>query len=99
MSDQFAVGEVVILQNDPCITEAPEIKRLNGEEVEIVGPLDYWRVTGGYFYSYMVSHPSCEMFFCAPHELRRRRPPTTGEQAIRAMFDVEPSKLSTPEVA
>jgi hypothetical protein len=47
-----------------------------------------WMTSEGPHYTYAVSHPSCaDPFFCAPHELRRRQPPTTGEQSVRAMFD------------
>lgn len=99
MDEQFKVGDIVILQNDPSFTVDAEIKRLNGEEIEIAGPLRIWTLHDGPFYGYMVTHPTCEEFFCAPHELRRPKPPTTGEQSIRAMFDSPPVERRRPVTA
>ena len=94
MSRQFKIGDVAILRNDPSITVDPQIKALEGEEVQIAGPLRRWNLNTGPFYGYMVSHSSCEDFFCAPHELRRRPPRDTGESRVRAMFDAQPQKVS-----
>jgi len=99
MNGQFNVGDVAILRNDPAITTCPAIKRAEGDEVVIVGSLRVWELTDGPFLGYLVWHPQARDFYCAPHELRRPKPPTTGEQAIRAMFDAPPQPLLVPEVA
>jgi hypothetical protein len=83
----FQIGEIVIIQNDPAITIQTHLHQLDGEEAEIIGPLQTWPTVAGPFYAYVLYHPAVGTICCAPHELRRRRPPTTGEQAVRAMFD------------
>lgn len=99
MSGQFKIGEIVILRNDPSYTTDPDIKSLEGEEVEIAGPLRTWNLIDGPFYGYMVAHPACPDFFCAPHELHRRPPRDTGEKRIRAMFDTPPVERRQPVTA
>lgn len=99
MNAQFNVGDVAILRNDPAITTLHEIKQAEGDEVVIIGSLRVWDLTDGPFYGYMVWHPHARDFLCAPHELCRPKPPTTGEQAIRAMFDAPPKPHFVPEVA
>lgn len=88
MSGQFKVGDIVILRNDPAATTDLELWRLEGEEVEILAPADYEPFDGELLLLFLVRHASYGEFFAAPHELRRRQPPTTGEQKILAMFDV-----------
>ena len=87
MSSQFTVGEVVIIRNDPLITTSEDLKALDGEEVEIIGPAQFELFDDGLLLCYAVQHPSYGPFYAAPHELRRRQPPTTGEQKILAMFE------------
>lgn len=99
MSETFKVGERAILQNDPSFTVDPFIKRINGEEIEIIGELRLRHLGDGPFYGYMVWHPLTEEFFCAPHELRRPKPPTTGEYMIQAMFDAPSQPQPVPEAA
>lgn len=99
MNGQFKVGDVAILRNDLSFTVDPEIKALEGEEVQVAGPLRRWNLNTGPFYGYMVSHLSCDDFFCAPHELRRRPPKSTGEERIRAMFDTSPVDRRKPVTA
>jgi hypothetical protein len=97
MSEQFKVGEVAILQPDPSITISRELIRMSGEEVIVAGPLATWSTDCGPQYTYMVTHPSHAFpFFCAPHELRRKKPPTTGESLIRVMFEAPPQLVKVP---
>jgi hypothetical protein len=99
MNSNFKVGDIVILRNDPSFTIDPGIKRIEGEEVEIIGPLRMRHLGDGPFFGYMVWHPSCQEFYCAPHELRRRPPSTTGEQKIRSMFDAPLADRRAPATA
>jgi hypothetical protein len=102
MSEQFKVGEVVIFQIDPAVTlesELPDLGRLDGEEVVITGRLGYRHGIDRVIYSYEVHHSLYGTILAEPHELRRRQPPTTGEQMIRAMFDAPPQPQPVPEVA
>lgn len=94
MSAPFRVGEIAIHKPDPG--GDPAFTILDGEEVEIIGALEMRDSVDGPYYSYEVFHPAAGDFLCAPHELRRRKPPTTGEQAIRAMFTNAPQRVGEP---
>jgi hypothetical protein len=93
MSEQFRVGEIVILKNDRAVTP-PQLLRFEGEEVEIVGPLGFYECDIGRIHAYVVRHMSGMGLLAEPHELRRRKPPTTGEQSILAMFRDVPEVVS-----
>lgn len=86
MSGQFKVGEIAIAQN--CSNP-----RNNGAECEIIDPLmrrhlaragapgDIWVAQ-----SYRVRLPDGQVFAAMPHQLRKRRPPSTDE-SHQAMLD------------
>jgi hypothetical protein len=82
----FRVGDVVELHS---ITGTHA--RFNGRQVKIIKPLGLY----GGIRSYGIDlpelrlHPATEVYG-EPRFLRRKRPPTTGEQLIRAMFDAPP---------
>jgi hypothetical protein len=99
MSANFKVGEIAIMRNDPAITNESELWRLEGEEVEIIRPARYELFEDGPLWCFTVRHASYGELFAAPHELRRRQPPTTGEAAIRAMFDAPPVDRRRPVIA
>jgi hypothetical protein len=90
MNPKFKPGEIVIIQNDPQITFEPELKRLEGEEVEIIAPARHEPFCDGVLFCHLVRHASYGEFYAAPHELRRKRPPTTGEDGIMARFKAPP---------
>lgn len=80
----FKVGEVAVLCN------LNEVPKYNGQEVTIVGGLAQRKSLqeGCYIWCYEVDvldflgRPS----IVAPHNLRKKRPPTTGEESILALF-------------
>lgn len=93
MSGPFRLGEVVLGQNFVDFTEH------NGEELLVVGGLEYRTVTcltslktvSGM--SYKVQTKYGETFTCGPHQLRRRKPPTTGEESVLALFSGQPQAV------
>jgi hypothetical protein len=87
MSAQFNVGDIAIGQNFVLATD------FNGMEATIVGPLE---MRGGFdcgtgewveTLCYEVEWANGDFSQQEPFYLRRRQPPTTGEQSIIAMFD------------
>jgi hypothetical protein len=97
MSANFKQGEVAILQIDPACTVRMELFRLNGEEVEVTGPLDIYITEENLVqYGYPVRHHSYGSLLCAPHELRRRKPPSTGEESVLALFRGVPQREGAP---
>ena len=96
MSTVFKVGEVVILRIDPACTPRMDLFRLNGEEVEVTGALGIYESMEGSLYCYPVRHRSFGPLLCAPHELRRRKPPTTGEEFVLALFKGVPQREGAP---
>lgn len=85
MSEQFKIGEIAISRLD--LDSHPILIRLSGEDVEIIGPLMVRVLIDGPHLCYDVRHSSGLEFYAAPHELRRRKPPSeTGEQSILALF-------------
>jgi hypothetical protein len=96
MSEQFKAGEIAILYPDATRTLSREHLRLHGEEVEIVEPLDAYETDLGLIRAYRIRHAAYDDLLAEPHELRRRRPPTTGEQMIRSMFDAPPQPEKVP---
>jgi hypothetical protein len=87
MSQAFKVGDVCIWQN--CVGEWAY---LNGIETTITGELEVGidLQTRDYDVGYLTDtrEPGGKFFLQAgAHELRRKDPPTTGEQRIRTMFD------------
>jgi len=99
MNEQFKIGEIVILECDPAATPNRALLRLRGEEVEVVGPLELYETEIGEIYLHAIWHASIGLLWAAPHELRRKRPPTTGEDMIRAMFDTPPVERRRPVTA
>lgn len=73
MSEQFTVGEIAI--HRPDADSPPIFMRLNGEDVEIIGPLMVRILIDRPYFCYDVRHGSGLEFYAAPHELRRRKPP------------------------
>lgn len=85
MTAPFKVGEFAILQN--CVY--PEN---NGEECEIIGPLQMRKsIELGVIMAYEIQYRK-GIAVTSPHMLRRRKPPTTGEASILAMFLTSPQK-------
>jgi hypothetical protein len=91
MSEQFSVGEVAIGQN--C--DGPG---RNGVECTVVDGLAMRTVchtiNRSVIYTiaaYLVTWPNGEVTASTPDQLRKKRPPTTGEQAIRDLFLVAPA--------
>ena len=80
----FKVGEVCVIVGS---TTQPQF---NGCEVVIVD-------VHGTLYGVDVKHPEGGMWLAREGSLRRKRPPPSGEQKIRAMFDVR--RMAVPEVA
>lgn len=82
----FKVGEVAVGQN---FEHYPEH---NGEDLLVVEGLSHgamfvgrarrW-ISGPH---YRVQSSSGEEFLVRPHNLRKKRPPTTGEESILALF-------------
>lgn len=94
----FKVGEIVVGQN---ITSQPEY---NGMEAEIIGGLEPRRchrnATGevlGTVMTYAVRWANGLVTAQEPHKLRRRKPPTTGEESIMALLKRVPHR--EPELA
>lgn len=87
--DEFKVGEVVLHINDPTITE-PDLRYLNGLECKIVAPLAMYKVwqQGRHIFElgYECLFPNGEYILCAPHELRKRRPPTMPSEVARQVM-------------
>lgn len=101
MSAPFAVGEVVIGQN---FIFWPE---LNGMECEIteaakLRPLAFCHRSGIYKDApqYVVTWADGAKTYTAANNLRRRKPPTTGEeslmQLIRDTLDKAPMRVKEP---
>jgi hypothetical protein len=96
MSEQFKVGEVVIGQNFVFSTHR------NGMEAEIIGGLserEGWdEVTLEYYAStcYEVLWADGRITIQEPHYLRRRKPPTTGEESVLALFKRTPQREGEP---
>lgn len=90
--DVFKVGEAVIGQNFIVSTE------LNGMEAEIIGGLTMRRgfdaVTLEFAETmcYEVMWATGAVSLQEPWYLRRRKPPTTGEESIIAMFRTTPKR-------
>ncbi len=91
MSAPLKKGDICIWQN--C---TGPFAYLNGEETTITGGLarGFDVLNGGTAYGYRTDTP--DPFFSGffllgePHELRRKEPPTTGEEKIRSMFKPQP---------
>lgn len=85
MTAPFNVGEFAILQN--CLY--PEN---NGEECEIIGPLQMRKsLELGVIMAYKIQYRKGTAV-TLPHTLRRRKPPTTGEESVMSMFLTSPQK-------
>lgn len=96
MSAAFKVGDVCIWQN--C---TGKWAYLNGTETTVTGELEHGfdLVTGeiGIAYPTDTQDPTAPPGFfllAGPHELRKKQPPTSGEQLIREMFDVTPARVA-----
>lgn len=80
----FKVGEVVILQN------AEQFPEMNGMEATIVaaGVASNSASTGKPFIGFLldVRNPHGKWCVAQQHQIRKKRPPTTGEESIIAMF-------------
>jgi hypothetical protein len=92
----FKVGEIAIGQN---FVDFPEH---NGEDLVIIegarfGPtidkMDRVVRTG---VTYKVESTNGEQFVCSPSCLRRRKPPSTGEQSVMQMFVDAPLRVEVP---
>lgn len=95
MSGQFKVGEVVVGCNHVIDVG------FNGLEAVITGPLEQhdWQHPDGSFGTdlcYALTWANGLEELATPNHLRRRKPPTTGEQSIMALFLVtpQPSKVA-----
>lgn len=92
----FKVGEIVIGQNFILATSR------NGMEAEIIGALEMrqWiiRDTGrmGESVAYKVRWADGEITSQEPPYLRRKKPPTTGEDAIMALLKRVPHREPEP---
>lgn len=82
MSEQFKVGEVATIQN------AVFDLWLNGQDCTVVRGLHRIQDsrTGEIFIGYSVELPNGKPLGCHPHQLKKRKPPTTGEDAVMGMF-------------
>jgi hypothetical protein len=85
--DTFKVGEVVIMQNAEALFE------MNGEECTVLATDQLVRSRGGDVYKngYMV-HTGARVMYCAPFQLRKKRPPATGLESILALFKPMPQR-------
>lgn len=92
MSAQFKVGEIAIFQN------AMFNLSINGQEVEIIGGLHEYigEVTGLRRQGYRIRLPCGRASNALPHQLRKKNPPSTGEQAIMALFNNVASRKRVP---
>jgi hypothetical protein len=95
MSEQFKVNEIVIGQNFIVDTQ------FNGMEAIIIGGLEMrpwsYEDTGesGESLAYEVEWENGEVTVQEPFTLRRK-PPTTGEASVLALFRVTPRHTSAP---
>lgn len=94
MSGPFKVGDICILQN---LQNHPQY---NGEECIVVGGLE---VRVGFNRAGEPSEAACyqvagcgEIDLVLPHQLRPRKPPTTGEQSILSLFLTAPQRIGEP---
>lgn len=79
----FKVGEVAIIQN------ARVHRNLNGVECTILraGAIGFSPLGDYVGYEVDIRHPVTGFFLVArPDQLRKKRPPTTGEESILALF-------------
>jgi hypothetical protein len=99
MSEQFKVGDVCVGQNFVFSTDR------NGMECTVIGGLQMRpginHITGKAAWEmlYDVRWADGAESFQEPYTLRRKRPPTTGEQMIRSMFDAPPVERRQPITA
>lgn len=91
MSEPSKVGEIVVWQN--C---TGKYAYLNGTETQITGGLAE-RLGGelGWVICYRTNTIGYHgtPLLALPFELRRRKPPTTGEQSVLAMFNGQPQAV------
>lgn len=90
MSQQFHVGEIAICQN------AERLPFLNGEECVIVEADVLVTTLSGMAQGYRIAFQSGFIGCAAPWQLRRRKPPTTGEESVLAMFKRTPQREGAP---
>lgn len=85
----FKVGEVCIMQNSHYPPN-------NGRECVVVRALGLHRVDGELLACYITQTSDGEIWGSEPHQLRRKRPPTTGEESIIAMFHKDKQPQGEP---
>lgn len=92
MNSAFKIGEVAILCN------ARFNPSLNGMECEITGGLELREVTqdSSIALRYAVRGADGNDYHADPHQLRRRKPPTTGEESVLAMFKPATKREGAP---
>jgi hypothetical protein len=99
MGEQFKVGEICVGQN------FINAQYRNGMECKIVGALKLRQSinsTSGkvrLLESYLVQWADGDVTAQRPFFLRRKRPPTTGEDAIMALFNAPPVERRQPVTA
>jgi hypothetical protein len=99
MSAQFKVGDICVGQN---FINHPE---KNGMECTVIGGLqmrygvDFRTGVAAWEMLYDVRWADGAESFQEPYTLRLKRPPTTGEQMIRSMFDAPPVERRQPATA
>lgn len=96
MTSAFKIGDVCIWQNCTGMWAY-----LNGTETTVtsspIPAYDLMTLAEGMGYPTDTPDPILGGFLCAaPHELRLKRPPASGEQMIRAMFDRAPEREEVP---
>lgn len=91
MSAIFKVGEIAIFQN------AQLFPMFNGEECVVIEVgVKGLTCNGECLTGYRVKFKCGFVGVAAPYQLRRRKPPATGEQSILALFHVLPQRDSVP---
>lgn len=92
--DVFKVGEIVVGQNCTWLTQ------YNGMECEVIEPLaERWTNHNGNFgfrVTYRVRWANGDVNTPLPTQLRRRKPPTTGEESVLAMFKPTTKREGAP---